>query len=83
MVARNNDGNGIRSRGHVAEVSKATVVNAEKLNRIPVLAFVGCSPDELVGNDEGFEMKCPKIVHGPHWPLSRYMWVVDFYRVDA
>lgn len=47
------------------ELETGLVVNQSGFIQHPEYPFAGCSPDGLIGNDGGLEMKCPKspIIH--------------------
>lgn len=52
------------------EIESGNAVTLAGFITHPVFSFAGCSPDGLIGDDGGLEMKCPKsrIVH-----LSRFL----------
>lgn len=78
------------------EMDQLTVVDAIDFIEHPTLAFVGCSPDGLVGDDGMVEVKCPlaeakhyeALRYGSHateysWQLQGQLWVAGRAWVDA
>lgn len=63
-------GNDVEPYGKIAyEISTGNVLQASDFVKHPSIEWVGCTPDALVGDDGGYESKCPvnSLVHLETW----------------